>query len=103
MYRNRISLGLVAVLLGALGLAGCGGGDHVASNSARITLYWSARSPVAPAVVAPSSALSLTLTLKGGAPAGGDYTCTFDRHSDPAGAAGLTVIVTLYATWADWI
>jgi len=80
----------LVTLLAAAGLApilaGCGGTDHGgrAVQGVRFGIYWSERSRPGVQTVAPSSALSFTLTLARGAIDGSDYIFTASRRPGPA-------------------
>jgi len=71
--------GLVPVLVG------CGGTGHEgrATEGVQFGVYWSERSRAGVQTVAPSSALSFTLTLARAAIGGSDYIFTADRRPGP--------------------
>ncbi len=78
----------LAVIAGfVMSFAGCGGGnggggsDTVQTANVNVSVNWAARSK---AVNAPSSALSLVITLKKANPTTGDFSFTINRDAAPA-------------------
>jgi hypothetical protein len=91
MFMDRLSRALVflcllcgsfvLVTLVACGGGGGGGGGGVQTTPIQVTLHWDARSR---AVTAPSSALSVVVTIANAAVGGTDFTFTINRNAAPA-------------------
>ena len=96
MKRILLWFGILATV-GAI--AGCGGGGGpVRSVPVKVMIDWAARGRT---VDAPSSALSVVITVKRANPAGGDFTFTINRDADPSEYTREYISTTgvAYGTW----